>query len=58
MFIHVLYSCVIINKLFNLFYERLDLVDYFNEFYDELFIFYTTFIQAKKLEVKPGILKY
>ena len=35
-----------LKELFNLFYERLDLVDYFNEFYDELFIFYTTFIQA------------
>ena len=33
-------------EFFNVFYERLDLTKYFEEFYSELFIFYTTFIQA------------
>ena len=35
-----------IEEFFNVFYERLDLTRYFEEFYSELFIFYTTFVQA------------
>jgi hypothetical protein len=33
-------------EIFKTFYERLDLTKYFEEFYNELFIFYTTFVQA------------
>jgi len=33
-------------EIFKTFYERLDLAKYFEEFYNELFIFYTTFVQA------------
>lgn len=33
-------------EIFKTFYERLDLTKYFEEFYNELFVFYTTFVQA------------
>ena len=33
-------------EVFKTFYERLDLTKYFEEFYNELFVFYTTFVQA------------
>ena len=33
-------------EIFKTFYERLDLAKYFEEFYNELFVFYTTFVQA------------
>jgi len=33
-------------EFFETFYERLDLTKYFEEFYNELFVFYTTFVQA------------
>ena len=35
-----------IEEIFRTFYERLDLTKYFEEFYNELFVFYTTFVQA------------
>ena len=33
-------------EIFKTFYERLDLTKYFEEFYNKLFVFYTTFVQA------------